>query len=83
MFCALRLGLHPRLGEKSDSLNFGRKIGPNLSEDLFFYFRSSPNFGRKIGLILGGTISDSDFALLKFSEVSAHPPFQNPAYATD
>ena len=28
--------------------NFERKIGPNLSKDLFFWF--SPNFGQKIGL---------------------------------
>ena len=47
--------LHPHLGEKN---------GLNLSEDLFFC--SSPNFGRKIGLILGGTISDSD---LCFSQI--------------
>ena len=45
MFCALLLG-------------FGLKIGGNLSEDLFFC--SSPNFGRKIGQNLSGTISDSD-----------------------
>ena len=31
---------------------FGRKIGLNLSEDLFLFFCSSPNFGRKIGLNL-------------------------------
>ena len=45
------------------------------------FFCSSPNFGRKIGLILGGTISDSD---LCFSQIfrSSCPPFQNPAYAT-
>ena len=34
MFCAFLLG-------------FGRKIGPNLSEDLFFC--ASPKFGRKLG----------------------------------
>ena len=45
-------------------LDFGRKIGLNLSEDLFFC--SSPDFGRKIGLNLGGTISDSDVC---FSEI--------------
>ena len=47
------------------------------------FFCSSLNFGQKIGLILGRTISDSDLVLLKFSEVPAPPSFQNPAYATD
>ena len=28
--------------------DFGKKIGPNVSEDLFF-FCSSPNFGQKMG----------------------------------
>ena len=36
---------------------FRRKIGLNSSEA---FFCSSPNFGQKIELILGGTISDSD-----------------------
>ena len=59
---------------------FGRKIGLNFSEDLFFC--SSPNFGPKIGLNLSGTISDSD---LYFSQIFSNfwpPPFENPAYAT-
>ena len=50
---------------------FGRKIGLNFSEDLFFC--SSPNFGPKIGLNLSGTISDSD---LYFSQIFSNfcPP---------
>ena len=44
MYCAFLLG-------------FGRKIGLNLSEDFFFW--SSTDFRRRIGLNLGGTISDS------------------------
>ena len=49
------------------SPNFGQKIGLNLSEDLLF-------FG--LHLILGKILP-------KFSEFSALPPFQNPAYATN
>ena len=85
MFCTFLLGLHQRLGLKSEEIwvktllfffcsapNFGQKIGLNLSEDPFFC--SSPNFERKIGLILGGTISDSD---LCSSQIfwSSFPPF--------
>ena len=36
---------HQALGSKSPDI--GRKIGRNLSEDLFFC--SSPDFGRKMG----------------------------------
>ena len=69
--------------------NFGRKIGPNLSEDLFFFFFfffcSSPNFGRKIEpnhLILSDKLNYflveqflfQFFVFLKFSEVPAPPP---------
>ena len=62
------------------SPNFVQKIGPNLSEDLFFW--SLPNFGQKNGLMLGETIFILIFVLLKFSEVPGpYPPFQNPAYA--
>ena len=53
---------------------------PNLSEDLFF-FCSSPNFGRKIGLSSSATMFIQTFVLLTFFEVPG-PPFQNPAYAT-
>ena len=77
MFCAFRLGLHPRLGEKLDQIRVKT-----------FFFCSSPNFGQKIELILDGTISDSD---LWSSQIfwsfwpplpPPPPPFQNPAYAT-
>ena len=46
-FFCLALNLSLFLGKKS-SPNFGQKIGPNLSEDLFL-FCSPPNFGQKIG----------------------------------
>ena len=45
---AIRFGRRPFFF--CSSINFGRKIGPS----------SSPNFVRIIGLILGGTISNSD-----------------------
>ena len=42
--------------------NSGQKVGLSLCEDLFFFFFfcSSPDFGQKLGLNLGGTISCSD-----------------------
>ena len=50
--------------------NSGQKIGLSLSEDLFsfffFFFCSSADFGQKIGLNLGATISYSD---LCFSQI--------------
>ena len=74
MFYSFVVGLHS--AHKS-----GQKIGQSLSEDLFFYFCSSPDFGQKIGLNFGGTISYSDLCSQIFW--SSWPPhFQNPAYAT-
>ena len=58
MFCAFLLGI-------------GLKIGANVSEDLLFFFRSSPDFGRKIGLNLSRIISDSD---LRCSQIFCRPP---------
>ena len=50
---------------------FGQKIGPNLSEDLFFSLHLI--FGQKIRLILGETIYILIY-VLKFTEVPAPPP---------
>ena len=59
------------LGSKSP--DFGRKMGRNLSEDLFFC--SLPDFGRKMARNWSVTISNSDlYVPLKFSEISG-PPF--------
>ena len=44
----------------------GRKMGRNLSEDIFFLFCSSPDFGRKIGRNLSVTISNSNIC---FSQI--------------
>ena len=70
LFYSFVVGLHPTLA---------KKIGLSLRKDLFFSFCSSPDFGRKIGLNLGGTISYSEFlifVLLKFSEVPGPPLFK-------
>ena len=59
IYCALLLG-------------FRLEIELNLSEDLFFC--SSPNFGRKIGLISGGTISDSNLCSSHVFQSFCPPP---------
>ena len=63
MVCALLLG-------------FGLKIAGNLSEDLFFFFALQLTyiFGRKIGLNLSGTISDSDVCSYQIFWNSCPPP---------
>ena len=73
----LQIG-HQALGSKST--DFGRKMGRNLSEDLFF-FCSSPDFGRKMGQNLSVAISNTDLCASQIFWFLA-PSFQNPAYAT-
>ena len=48
-----------------------------------FFFWSSPDFEQKNGLILGGKFFILVFTILKFSEFSGPPHFENPAYTTD
>ena len=82
---------HLILGEKWDEIcvttflfcsspDFGRKIGRNLSEDLFFFY-SSPDFGRVMERNLSVTISNSDLCSSQIFWSFWPPPFQNPAYA--
>ena len=47
---------HQALGSKSPDIE--RKMGRNVSKDLFFC--SSPDFGQKMGRNLSVTISNSD-----------------------
>ena len=58
---------------------FGLVIGLKAGEDLFFFFCSSPNFGRKIWLNLNETISNSDLCSSQIFWSFWTPPFQNPA----
>ena len=49
-------------------------MGLNLSEDLFFFLCSPPNFGQKIGLILGGGSFNSDLCSSQIFWIFC-PPF--------
>ena len=55
-------------GEKRD--------GPWVKTFFFFFFCSSPKFGRKMRLNLSGTTSDSDLCSSKFSEIFGPPLFK-------
>ena len=63
--------------------DFERKTGRNLSEDLFFFFALHLILGEKWDEIWVWLFQILIYAPLKFSEVSAPPPFfKNPVYAT-
>ena len=57
-------------------------VSCRLCSSCRLYFCSSPDFGRKFGLDLGGTISVLDLCSCQIFWNFWPPPIQNPAYAT-